>query len=343
ALAEGSRLETGPNSSAVIELGDGSRVKLLPRTLAEVIANRDYAMRDASASRSTNWFSGAMRLAQGALETAAATIANRAFPLEIKTPTSTIGVRGTQFRVAYEDPATRSARTEVIEGKVQADNTEQKTNTEVPAGKGALVNPAQREIAVVNLLPAPDLSAAPAEVLKPLGSWPLPSLAGASGYRVQVASDDRFEKIVRDLKLSGVAAVELGSLDIASWYVRVRGTDAQGIEGFDAVKQVAVKARLRVTDSSMRLENGRTVLRFGLDAPLNGPIQAVLSRDKGMAAPLLQATLTEPRWDLGALPEGAYYVQFRLNTVATEVYELEISNSWGLSVFDSSFPLLPLR
>ncbi|MBI2768895.1 MAG: FecR domain-containing protein [Burkholderiales bacterium] len=341
ALVEGARLETGPNSSAVIELGDGSRVKLLPRTLAEVLANRDYAMRDASASRSTNWFSGAMRLAQGALETVAARIANRAQPLEVKTPTSTIGVRGTEFRVAFDDPATRNARTEVIEGRVQADNSEQKSSADVPGGKGALVNPAEREIKVVPLLPAPDLSASPAEVLKPLGNWPLPVLAGAAAFRVQVASDDKFEKIVRDLKVATAGAVELGSLDIANWYARVRGIDADGIEGFDAVKPLAVKARLRVTDSSMQHRNGRTELRFTLDAAAAGPIQAVLSRERTMAQPVLQATLAETRWDLGALPQGTYYVQFRVGTppVVTEAYELEITDSWGLTVFDSSFSL----
>ena len=36
AVAEGARLQTGPNSSAVIELADGSRVALLPNTLAEL-------------------------------------------------------------------------------------------------------------------------------------------------------------------------------------------------------------------------------------------------------------------------------------------------------------------
>ncbi len=34
ALTDGAKIKTGPNSSAVIELGDGSRVKILPGSLA---------------------------------------------------------------------------------------------------------------------------------------------------------------------------------------------------------------------------------------------------------------------------------------------------------------------
>ena len=100
AVPEGTRLQTGANSSAVVELGDGTQVKLLPQTLADVVSNRDYAMRDASASGSTTWFSGLIRLTQGALDALATRVERRATPLQIETPTSLVGVRGTQFREA---------------------------------------------------------------------------------------------------------------------------------------------------------------------------------------------------------------------------------------------------
>jgi hypothetical protein len=70
-LTEGSRLQTGSNSSVVVELGDGSKITMLPNTLADVVNNRSYLMRDAGASASTTWFSGLIRLTQGALEAAA--------------------------------------------------------------------------------------------------------------------------------------------------------------------------------------------------------------------------------------------------------------------------------
>ena len=144
-IADGSQFKTGANSSAVIELGDGSRIKLLPNSLAEIVTNKNYAMRDASSSGSTNWFSGLMRLSEGALEALASKTTKRATPLQIATPTSVVGVRGTEFRVAFDDPASKGARTEVIEGKVRADNPAQKSGADLPMGTGAVVKPREKE------------------------------------------------------------------------------------------------------------------------------------------------------------------------------------------------------
>ena len=70
AVPEGSQLKTGRNSSAVLELADGSRVTLLPNTLAELTTSRTYGLRaDTSTSGSSNWFSGLLRLSTGVLET----------------------------------------------------------------------------------------------------------------------------------------------------------------------------------------------------------------------------------------------------------------------------------
>lgn len=368
-LPEGARFQVGANSSAVLELGDGTRVKLLPGTLAEVVSNRDYAMRDASVSGSNTWFAGLVRLAQGTVEALAAKAQRRATPLQIETPTSLVGVRGTEFRVAYEDPASRNARTEVTEGLVRADNTTQQIGAELPRGTGAVINPAQREVQVVKLLPAPDLSALPAEVQKPAGALALPplaALAGAQAWRVQVASDDRFEKIVRDLKVAS-ASVELGSLDVGKWFVRVRGIDAAGLEGFDAARPLAVAMAQRVVrlvNASMRITDGRTEMAVAFDPPLSPAVQAtgLLWRDRALTQPAAPPTVLTPpaiaaapaatadsRWDLGALPAGTYYVQFRLApaggtpAVTTEARLLEISPNWGVTVFDSTYPLQPLR
>jgi LysM repeat protein len=72
ALPEGARLQTGANSSAVVELGDGSRVQILPNSIAQIITQRRYstdAAAQATGSASTTWFSGAIRLVQGTIDT----------------------------------------------------------------------------------------------------------------------------------------------------------------------------------------------------------------------------------------------------------------------------------
>ena len=353
AVPEGTSVQTGADSSAVIQLGDGSQVKMLPNTLAQVVSNRDYAMRDASASGSTTWFSGLMRLSQGALETLATKLANRATPLQIQTPTSLVGVRGTQFRVAYDDLASKNSRAEVIEGLVRADNPAQRNGADLPKGTGALINPTEKDIRVVKLLEAPDLSGLPSDVTRPAGTWPLPLLSGAAAYRVQVASDADFNLIVRDLKIDGAAAgAPLGSLVAGNWYARVRGIDAQGIEGFDAVKQLVVRnpAQWRVSSSSLALRDGQTVLAL---APVQADGRALaaasysaeVASDAAMAAIVARPSATEPRLLLGDLKPGVYYVRLRAGGQApdTDVYRFELPGNWGSTIFDVGFALTKAR
>jgi hypothetical protein len=272
-LTEGDKFKTGPNSSAVLELADGSRVTLMPNTLAELTTSRSYATRDAAASGSSTWFSGIVRLVQGGVDTVAAKSVRRATPLQIQTPTSTVGVRGTQFRVAFADPLTQNARAEVLEGLVKADNTAQRSSADLPQGKGALLDPTVKDIKVVDLLKAPDLSATPSGLTMSLGQWPMPVLQGASSFRVQVASDEGFNKIVRDLVVPGTAGAtgDLSAVPNGNWFARIRGIDGSGIEGYDSVKVVKVfQPPRRWTVSQNRLESaaGRQLLQLspaGLD------------------------------------------------------------------------------
>ena len=352
-INDGSQVKTGANSSAVVEMGDGSRIKVLPNSVAEVLTNRNYAMRDASASGSTNWFSGLMRLGSGTLEALAGKLVNRATPLQIQTATSTVGVRGTEFRVAFDDPIGRSARTEVVEGNVRTDNPAQQVGADLVTGTGAVVRPDDREIRVVALLPAPDLGATPGEILKPAGAWPMPVLAGAQAFRVQVASDEKFDRIVRDLKISSGSA-DLATLANGSWFARVRGIDSQGLEGFDTVKLISVKdGQWRVSYSSITLVNGKAMLSWtgqqsnGQPMPASG-YTAVLARDLALTQVIASVENSSPLLDLGDLKPGVYYIRLRSKPAAgagmdSETYRLEISGNWGFSVFEQLSALQSVR
>lgn len=357
AVADGSKFRTGPNSSAVIELADGSRVKLLPNSLAEIVASRNYAMRDASQSGSSTWFSGLLRLSAGALEALASKTTQRATPLQIETPTSLVGVRGTAFRVAFDDPAGKNSRTEVIEGLVRADNTGQQSGVDLPMGMGAVVNPLEKEVLAVKLLPAPDMTAVAADVFKPLGTWPLPVVAGASAYRVQIASDQGFDKIVRDLKVNS-SSVELASLPKGSWFARVRGIDANGLEGFDSVKLIAVKdGQWRISDSSMRSMDGKTVLSWTGTTPNGQPLaasgySAAIARDAALTQTVANVEGDSERLELGELPPGVYFLRLRSKPLAgssassatdSEVYRFELSPNWGQTVFGQTSALQALK
>lgn len=353
-FAEGAKIKTGADSSAVIELGDGSRVKILPNSLAEVVTNRDYAMRDASQSGSTNWFSGLMRLSEGALEALASKTAKRAKELQIQTPTSLVGVRGTEFRVAFDDPLGQASRTEVVQGQVRADNPAQQSGADLPMGTGAVVKPTEKEVRVVILLPAPDLAGIPSDVLKPQGNWPMPTLAGASAYRVQVASDEQFDKIVRDLKVDGSAgsSADLSSLPNGNWFARVRGIDGVGLEGFNTVKLIAVKdGEWRVTYSSVSVVEGKTVLSWigqqaSGQAMADSNYSAIVARDAALTQVLgtPQSNDGKPSLDLGDLKPGIYYI--RLQNAAglrSQTYSLELSGNWAQTEFDKTSALQTIK
>ena len=348
AIGDGGTLRTGPNSSAVIELGDGSRVKILPNSLAEVVTNRHYAMRDASSSGSTNWFSGLMRLSEGALEALASKTAKRAKEFQVETPTSLVGVRGTEFRVAFDDPLGKAARTEVIEGLVRADNPAQASGANLPKGTGAVVNPLEKEVKVVVLLPAPDLAGIPSEILKPQGNWPMPTLTGASAYSVQVASDEQFDKIVRSLKVAGNASADLSSLPNGNWFARVRGIDTVGLEGFNSVKLIAVKdGEWRVVYSSMTVVDGKTVLSWdgqqaGGQAMADSNYSAILASDAALtqSAVSVRGTDGKPSLILGDLKPGVYHI--RLQNAAglrSQTYRFELSGNWATTEFDKTSAL----
>ena len=353
-LSDGAKIKTGANSSAVIELGDGSRVKILPRSLAEIVTNRDYAMRDASKSGSTTWFSGLMRLSEGALEALASKTAKRAKDLQVETPTSLVGVRGTEFRVAFDDPLGKAARTEVIEGLVRADNPAQAIGADLPMGTGAVIKPLEKEIKVVVLLPAPDLTSIPSEVLKPQGSWPMPILAGASAYHVQVASDEQFDKIVRDLKVDGNrgGSANLGSLPNGSWFARVRGIDAVGLEGFNSVKLIAIKdGEWRVTYSSMSVINGKTVLAWVGQQADGQPMasnnySAILASDAALTQSVVtvQGNDDKPSLVLGDLKPGVYYIRMQnASGLRSQTHRFELSGNWAKTVFDQTSALQTLK
>jgi hypothetical protein len=300
-----------------------SHVMDLPNTLAELATSRGYGARSKGAGASAPWFSGLVRLVQGSLDTAAAKFAQRATPLQIQTPTSLVGVRGTQFRVAYDDPVTQNARTEVLEGLVRADNPAQGNGAAIDKGKGAVLNPAVREIKVVDLLKAPDLSATPGDILKPLGLWPMPVLDGAARFRVQVAADAAFNTIVRDLVVT-TGAADLASLPDGNWFARLRGIDASGIEGYDSMKTVRVSLPpprpWTVGTNRLDVNGGRHFLRFiqqGLDA--SDTITATVSREQAANASISTTPPTiaqdsasggsaEIGLDLGLLDAGVPYL-----------------------------------
>lgn len=234
----GQRLSTAASSSAVLQLGDGSRVRLSPASDTQLGENRRYQLKAGQAgSVEEGLFASTMRLVKGSVDVLATKVL-RAKPLEVVTPTAVIGVRGTEYRVHTEAVANASTRTEVLEGRVRADNTS--AGADVPAGQGAALRPGSAPV-VVALQAAPNLTSLPERFERPLVRF---GLAGETlPLRVQVAADAGFERIVRDERVAAGGEARIAGLQDGQWHLRVRRVDNLGIEGLNATRAITLKAR----------------------------------------------------------------------------------------------------
>jgi len=240
-LGEGQSLQTAVNASAVLQLADGSRFRVPPSSLAEIVASRAAGATpaDAALTASQGWFTGVLRMVRGSVEALASKI-KRAAPLEVTTPTAVVGVRGTHYRVTL-DADTQATRSEVLEGRVRIDSASRAVGADVDAGFGAALGAAASVPVPAPLLAAPDLAAMPELFERPLVRFALP--AEKDTVRVQVAVDAEFDKIVEDQRVPAGTDVRIGGLPDSRWYLRARRLDAQGIEGYDASAAFVLKAR----------------------------------------------------------------------------------------------------
>lgn len=239
-LQEGQQLRTAPNASAVVELADGSRVRVPPASVAELLAHRVHGdQADAALAVTNGRFSGALRLVRGSVELFAAKL-RRATPLEVRTPTAVVGVRGTQYRVGF-DAEQHITRAEVLDGEVRVEPADRSAAAELRGGFGAALGADAGTPAARPLLAAPDLAAMPALFERPLVRFALP--AERETVRVQVAADEAFDRIVDDQEVPAGTDVRIANLADARWHLRARRLDAQGIGGYDAVRPFVLKAR----------------------------------------------------------------------------------------------------
>ena len=252
-LLEQERVVVGESASAVLALADGSHIKLLAGSHAVLDEHRYYVGKREPVSSGSNAFAGLLRLIQGSVEARAVSATDRAKPLRIQTPTSVVGVRGTEFRVSHaaaqpsEEVLTRS---EVTEGVVLT-QLDPERQSDVRAGFGIKLDPKSKgKLQPIPLLDAPSLEGwllkhdRTVVVLGALGG--LLNGRTTAGYRVQVAlaeAKDVFDTIVFDKKFQVNEPIRIPNLKDGPWHIRVRGIDTVGLEGQTAQSTFVLKAR----------------------------------------------------------------------------------------------------
>jgi len=221
-ISIGNKIITRENGSALIQFADGST--LLIQKNSQVLFDT------LSSYGQTGMVDTRLRLQQGRVETSVTPMRNTRSRYEITTPAAVAAVRGTQFRIAYENKQQTMA-SEVVKGEVNvaAEGIEQT----VKKGFGTITEKGKAPQPPVKLLTKPDLNKIPTE-LKYLPfrlNWP--ALENAKQYRIQISSADQLDALIFESTQNSEQFI-LKDLDNGEYVLRIRGVDENGLEGFNA-------------------------------------------------------------------------------------------------------------
>lgn len=184
-LEEGAAVAAGPAGSVTLELVDATRVLLPGETRIVLERLRRYA--------GTPLGDTHLRLVEGRLVPNDVAEGSQ---LSILSPPGTTSVRGTSFRVAMEQNATR-LQTETLRGSVAVAGSGRRVS--VAAGFGTTTTSGQAPRSPVPLLPPPDARRVPERVERVPFVLDLAPLAGAVQYRLVVGHDDAFSTLAADV------------------------------------------------------------------------------------------------------------------------------------------------
>ncbi len=213
-------VKTGNESLAVMDLADGSRLRMQGGTL--LLLGRLHL--NTSLERVVD-----LKLVSGNV---AVDVARRGSGgvFRIETKHGVAGVRGTRFRLDLGRG--KATRLETVHGEVELAGS--KAKVMVPAGMGSSVDATGKPIEPRPLPDAPQIEA-------PLrGDWKRASplrwekVGKAKRYQVELAKDAEFTLEPQTLDAKTNSQLLPAALAPGKWYWRVRAVDAAGFMGFDS-------------------------------------------------------------------------------------------------------------
>ncbi|TBO32779.1 hypothetical protein EYS42_06285 [Aquabacterium lacunae] len=231
--APGGQIQTGPDGFVTVKLADGSLLRIQSSTKVNLQQSRHY--------EAPGFFSNLLQVIQGRIEAAVAHLTGGEPRFQVRTPQATVGVRGTDFRVAA-DATEQTSQSEVLTGRVALRSERRTDQAELSAGQGARVD-AQARVSPPTPLPQPPaLDALPTLHERPLVRLNLPPQSAATRYRAQVAADAQFQDVRAEV-VSSAPELRIAGLPDGLWHLRVRSIDGQGLEGPDATRTFTLAAR----------------------------------------------------------------------------------------------------
>ncbi len=293
-LNEGDVVGTGANGFVLLAGSDGSRIALPSNSMVRIGRARHYLLIDTSDLD--------LALGRGRAEVQAAKQHDQG-GFRIQTPIAVAAVRGTQFRVAYQE-ADGLGSAGVIEGAVGV-ATERKALT-LPAGTGAEAN-AAGDLTAAPLLPAVAVLNPGKVLTEAVAELALAPVPGAARYRVQLARDAGFVDILQEVESTAPKAA-FPDLANGRYFARATALTSGGLEGL--AESYAIR-RQRV---GLKADVGQSpypnAVRFNWLAEGEGQsrYRFQMFADGNAATALVdEAGLTTPGMTLTALPHGTYH------------------------------------
>ncbi len=220
-LQAGQGIRTGKNSSITIEFADGSRILVLPDS--EILIEGTTKNADSGVATLS------VQVLKGYIENdvAAQKPGGR---YRITTPAAVAAVRGTKFRVNADDGGD-VMRNEVLQGKVEVSGSG--VSRDVGAGFATLAKTGEPP-SIPTLLPiAPDLSGLSRLTAKTDITFSWPASPSVVSYRAQLSQDTSFNAPLFNRLLQSPQVTWQG-LSPGNYFMRARGIDDMGFEGFNA-------------------------------------------------------------------------------------------------------------
>lgn len=230
-LYAGDEIKSENDAFVTVEFLDKSRMRLQDNShirINEMKVFGDYGLVDTL-----------IELQQGRTENTVPSKSEIGTRFRIKTPSAVSSVRGTDFRVGTltNDEDTNS---EILTGLVQVSGDQKAIN--VSAGFGTVTILGAPPSPPVKLLPPPDLTQTSVVYERLPLVIALSPLAGANSYRTQIAKDRNFDNMWTEFTTTKLPFRD-GDIPDGDYWLRVRGIDAAGIEGRDAIMSFTLNAR----------------------------------------------------------------------------------------------------
>lgn len=296
-IGEGASIETGRNAFLTLRLADGTALAVPSQSTVRIVRLRKVML--------TGALEREIAVGAGRLRAKVTPMTDPNSSFRVTTPIAVSAVRGTDFRVAFED-ATHFSATQVDDGAVAFAAASASEVAILPPGFGA-AEAGGRATGVVKLLPPPKLLDPDKVQSDEALRFVLAPLAGAVRYHVQVAKDAGFLETISET-VDATPELSLASIPSDSYFVRVSAYDGVGLEG-TAETYSFERRRNSVSGSADPAPPGERRLRFRWDSVTDGSprYRFQLVRKGTPDTPVLdEPGLSDTMLSISNLPAGDY-------------------------------------